>query len=280
MFRGGSSLSDHTVGFSDDQREVTLHADELTDHGGPAKLILELGLKVVRTIETIMPSADAWLTGVQPGSMKMFLEPSPRELEQALARRRYYNFDPAEEPTAATDTSLAVSALGVILSSDDVEKAAVSTRGISAATVDAVRGLSVSLVDAGVSAVDIDHFGEIRDTQIVALVEQLDRVAELKPEVVPIVGVLQGANSSGEGRFEIKTDERIGLSPYLGNRRRPGDTVRGTLTQAARAQIRDQALWDRHVEASIEIYRRQRGQSIRIEGIRLLGVAPRYSDGR
>jgi hypothetical protein len=83
----------------------------------------------------------------------------------------------------------------------------------------------------------------------------------MRPEVVTIAGVLQGANSGGTGQFEIKTDERLELDRRLGSRLRPGATIGGQLTPAARRQIRRDNLWDAHVEADVRVVRRRQSGS-------------------
>jgi len=68
------------------------------------------------------------------------------------------------------------------------------------------------------------------------VVEYLDATAEVPKETVDVWGLLQGANSGGQGTFEIVTDATRSLDPVLG-RRSPGDKVKGTLTPKARKQI-------------------------------------------
>jgi hypothetical protein len=44
------------------------------------------------------------------------------------------------------------------------------------------------------------------------------------------------------------------------------------------ARFKADNLWNRPVIAEVEVVRRRRGQSIRVEGRRLLSVRPRFED--
>jgi len=186
-----------------------------------------------------------------------------------------------EEPGAEglPDTILAVAALSEILANDDPNEVAKAARSVSIETADQVRHLAASLADYSVELdlTDVHEEATVSPERSLVIVERLDADEEIPKTAVSAVGVLRGANSAGEGSFELVTDPDVELDPALG-RRRPGDPLHGRLTPQARRQIRGGGLWDKHVEVRVEVIRRRKGPSVRVEGLRLISASARFAE--
>lgn len=280
VLEGASSLGGKSVAMTADRSRtsILLAGVRLTRRGAPAREVLGVALEWVKTVEIVGPNAKPLLQGMSPAmSMEITLVPSDKELAQAAARELYYEDE--ESTLVLPDTTLTVQALGAILGSADNELATAKARALGVGSSIAIHRLGLTLIDADIQRVFVDGTETLTRDSVVTLVENLDRAAALPPKTVSIFGVLHGANSRGEGQFEITTDEREVLPDVFGPRRNPGTILHGPLTPKAHRQIREENLWDRHVVARIQVSRIQRGQVIKVQQMRLMSVKPRYSDG-
>jgi hypothetical protein len=279
-----SSLSGSTelIKANDYHHRVVLDGPGLTSEGGPATTIVDLVHRVVEALKELMPTAIPHLKIVRGfASIQIDFYAPQEEIAAAEARRQRLVDDEDDEdpgPMAWPDTSLAVAALARVVAEDDARAAARTARRISQGAANEIRELALSLRETNVS-LDLGELvegAEATPDWSSRVVEELDRAEELPPAKVRVLGVLQGANSGGEGTFELVSDPDRPLPPELG-RRRPGDPIRGTLTTRARREIRAANLWDRNVEARLEVTRRRLADgAIRQEGVRLLSVKPRF----
>lgn len=264
---------------------LVLKGQRLTQHGGPAREVIALVERITESLEAIMPSADPHL-GLVRGSNSIEVNFYAPEEEVAAARTRRASIGAAPGAEALPDTTLAVLALADIVRQDDPREAAYRARRISQETADEIRDLALEIAETNVVLEIDDVVVEDEETVRVSatpgwathVVEQLDAEEEVDPATVTVTGVLQGANSGGEGTFELVTDDNLLLPPELGTRRRPGAKISGSLTPQARKQIREGNLWDTHVEASVQVIRRRYRDRIRIEGFRLLSVTARFHE--
>lgn len=291
---------------ADDSHRVVLRGARLTSRGGPAGQILELAERLKDVITAVMPTADPYIGSLQGSNSVeiVFYAPEPEVLQARLRRTEFDDEDkpeatgPEEEPArteisteslgpddasfyeyqALPDTTIALTVLARLVDIEEPVEAARAARRINTSTARELRRLSLALAD---KEVELD-LGEVERGAVATpewslrVVEQLDAREEERPTTVSVIGVLQGANSAGEGEFEIKTDSDQPLDPAFGPRRSPGDTIRGQLTPKARAAIRRDNLWDTHVEARVQLIRRRQGRSVRIESMRLVSVKARF----
>ena len=196
------------------------------------------------------------------------------ELRAAEVRREYLGEHAGFE--ALPNTTIAVAAVASILGRDDPEEVANAARRVSKATAEEIRELTVTLANNEVELdlSDIRPETGVQPPKARAIVEFLDAASEVPRRTVTVRGFLRGANSRGEGTFEIETDPDGDLDPTLGPRRKPGDVIGGRLTPRTRGEIREHNLWDSYVEARVQVIRRQHGNSMEIVGFRLISVKP------
>ncbi|MBJ7518465.1 MAG: hypothetical protein JHC84_02115 [Solirubrobacteraceae bacterium] len=264
-----------------DQRyaeRLLLQGEGLTDRGGPADVVLDLVRDWVRAIKAVNPGANPVLERLVPtSSMEIVLHPPDEEIVDAGRRQAYFE-DTDSLDVALPETTLAIAAITTVLTAEP-EAGAEAARTIGVTAADAIRDLAADLADREIEAtigLGSDSATKIEPEHLLRVVEQLDATSELPPVTVTVVGVLNGANSRGDGQFEIETDAQVQLDPAFGRRKKAGDVVQGALTPKARREIRKDNLWDRHVEARVQLVRRQRGpKSTRIESVRLMSVSPR-----
>jgi len=199
------------------------------------------------------------------------------ERDAAAVRREELGEEPGAE--GLPDTILAAAALTEILAKEDPNELAKAARSVSVETADQIRHLAVALADYSVELdlTDMRENATVSPERSLMIVERLDAEEEIPKTTVDAVGVLRGANSAGEGSFELVTDSDVELDPALG-RRRSGDPLHGKLTPQARRQIREGGLWDKHVEARVEVVRRRKGPSVRVEDLRLISVSARFRE--
>ena len=139
-----------------------------------------------------------------------------------------------------------------------------------------MRKLAIRLVETETTLdlADVRPDVSVEPAWCLDVVEYLDAAAEVEPKTVTIYGVLQGANSGGDGTFELVTEATRPLPRELGNRRKAGVTIKGTLTPRAKKQIKEGNLWDAQVKARVQVIRREHAGSTHIEGFRLMSVEP------
>jgi hypothetical protein len=256
---------------------LVLHGQHLTPNGGPARQVLDLVSRIHSALQSIVPNADPWLASVAgANSIEVRFNAPPEEVEEA-SRRRASDDDKTEPGEALPDTTLGLVTLAHVFEIEDPDEAVEFMRRVGAGATDHIKGLAVELVneDAELDLSEVRPGSRATRQRAREVVERLDADEEIRPELVSVLGVLQGANSAGEGLFVLVPDSSQDLDPALG-RRRPGSPLRGKLTPDARRQIRDQGLWDRHVHARIRVIRSRRGGRVRVEELRLVSVTPRF----
>jgi hypothetical protein len=286
------------------EHRMVFKGARLTGRGGPAREVIQLVRELLDSVQAIMPTAEPGLAHVGAGnSIVVKLYASEQEVAEALARRAAKSTgdtappapdddapgdddtdDDARRTTVVDvdglpDTALAVAVLTEIIAYEEPEQAAARARSISIVAADSLRDLAVTLADHEVAlAINLGDDEQVEATPewAIQVAEYLDAASEEPPAVIKVIGILQGANARGEGEFEIETDEQVPLDSRIGSRMRPGDVVKGKLTPQAIRQIQADNLWNRHVIAEIEVVRRRRGRSVRVEGRRLLSVRPRF----
>lgn len=271
---------------------IVLRGKRLTSNGGPADVVLELVQGLTKTIRGVMPSADPYLRSVAAGnSIEVNFYTPPVEIEEAKDRLRGMVEEPGTAPadeaaltedqagadaTVLPDTTLAVLMLSSVLNIEDPAAAALGARQISKAAADEVRQLAMRLFEADIT-LDV---GSVRPGVMatpewcLSVVEHLDAEAEMPPRTVTVYGLLQGANSGGEGAFELVTEAARPLPPELGNYRAAGERIRGTLTPRARKQIREGNLWDAQVKTRVQVIRTEHRGRTKVEGFRLMSLEP------
>lgn len=270
------------VGDRDARHRLILRGPRITRFGGPARQVLELADQLRRSLEDVFPGIDPFLEALTPtGSFEVFFYAPQAEINAAAERKSQLG-DDDPGALALPDTAIAVAALSSVLTKDDPQEAASAARALGTNAADGIRALTAALADTSVD-LDFTHvYPGIEDEAhltpqgALRITEQLDAEEEIPLVTVDVAGVLQGVNSGGDGTFEIVLAEDQTLDPALGPRRKPGDKISGSLSPGARRAIKDGALWDTHVTASVQVTRRQRGRSIRVEGFRLMAVQARY----
>jgi hypothetical protein len=252
----------------------------LSSNGGPAKKVSDLLTDLVRLVSATFPNAEPELRSMLArASIDITFHVPQREADLAQSWREYQADEESFE--GLPDTTVAIASVADVLARPP-EDAAVEARRISGDTAASLKSFAVDLYDSDISILIPRASTPTAETLELAdpawalqVVTRLDAAEELPPVTVTVVGVLQGANSGGAGEFEIKTDDQVSLDRALGSRLRPGATIGGRLTPAARRQIREGGLWDTHVEAEIRAVRRRQGRSIRVESRELVAVRPR-----
>lgn len=263
------------------RHKFSLRGGAISADGGPAKEVLKLVNRLAKSVEEIFPEANPFIAQLAPtNSIQVeFYAPESELREAELRRHEVGDQDPGA--VGLPDTSLAVLALNAVFTPDDPDDAARTARRLGVTAAESVLNLVSTLGEAGIELDVFDADQEpvrVTPEKSIRIAAKLDAEAELPLETVEVVGVLQGVNSGGEGRFEIVTDTDIPLSPVVGRRRKAGDKIEGELSPTAKRQIKQGSLWDTHVEAKVQVTRRQRGASIRVEGFRLLSVKRRFDD--
>jgi hypothetical protein len=259
---------------------VRLTGGFLSSTGGPAKKLFNLLSDLVRFVEATFPKAEPELRSVfARASIDVTFHVPQREADVAQAWREYEVDEESLE--GLPDTTIALASAVDVLALPP-EEAAAEARRISGETAVTLKSFALELYEGDVSllvprapTITAETFEIATPGWADQVVRHLDAAEELQPEVVTIVGVLQGANSGGAGQFEIKTDERLQIDRRLGSRLRPGATIGGRLTTRARNQIRKDNLWDTHVQGDVRIVRRRQGRSVRVESRELVAVRPR-----
>lgn len=279
----------------------------LTSEGGPAREVLGLADDLARAVGALMPSADAHLRSLAgSNSMEINFYPAPEEIAAARLRmQRAQQGDEEAEPAKTDalspelsaepvapeqqqsgedtelgpevlpDTTLAVLSLSQLLVLEP-EQAAIEARVISKNAAEEIKRMALHLWDNQVT-LDLSDVrpGATADPEWAAdIVERLDAVAEIKPKTVTVYGFLQGANSGGDGYFELVLDTSKRVPREFGPRRKAGTKISGQMTPKTRRQIREGALWDTEIEARVQVIRREKAGRVTVESLRLMSVTP------
>ncbi len=263
------------------KHRFSLRGGPISDEGGPAHEVLGLAMRLARSVQDVFTEANPFIQHLAPtNSFEVVFYAPDAEIKEAELRRREVG---DEDPGAIglPDTSLAVLALNSVFAQDEPQEAARAARSLGVTSAESILRLVATLGEADVE-LDVYNAAQepikVTPQQSIRIAEELDADAELPLETVEVVGVLQGVNSGGEGLFEIVTDADVSLSQVLGRRRKPGVTIKGELSPGAKRQIKEGSLWDTHVIAEVQVARRRRSGSTRVEGFRLLNVQRRFDD--
>ncbi len=269
---------------------LTLRSAAFTPEGGPLDELLEIVERLNATLRRLVPGARPHAAVIAPtNSMEIAIYAPISEMEVSQEETPDARDDAEEKhvpqptelplPRLLPHTTLAVAALAQ-LSMLDADEAVRTARALSPSIGTELGKLTATLWDKGVDldlgAVKPEARFTVERSQ--AITERTDAAVEVPNVLVKVLGVLDGARS-GKRTFELIPDRSARLDPALGPNR-PDRVLRGELSPHAYRQIRQQNLWSAHVEARIKVFRRRRGRTFEITGLRMTSIERRYRRGR